>query len=90
MTNPLQLNIGIEAPHRNRYLFSDHYLENLLPADPRWEAGLSNIVGVYGDHHLAYQRLVERIAATNRLIDLIVYRLYGLTEEEVAIVEEPR
>jgi hypothetical protein len=28
-----------------------------------------------------------RIAATDRLIDLIVYRLYGLTEEEVAIVE---
>lgn len=28
-----------------------------------------------------------RLAATDRLIDLIVYRLYGLTEEEVAIVE---
>jgi hypothetical protein len=27
-------------------------------------------------------------AATDRLIDLIVYRLYGLTEEEVAVVEE--
>lgn len=31
--------------------------------------------------------LLERIASTDRLIDLIVYRLYGLTEEEVAIVE---
>jgi len=31
--------------------------------------------------------LLERIAATDRLIDLIVYRLYDLTEEEVAIVE---
>jgi len=31
--------------------------------------------------------LKERIAATDRLIDLIVYRLYGLTDEEVAIVE---
>lgn len=31
--------------------------------------------------------LLERIAATDHLIDLIVYRLYGLTEEEVAIVE---
>jgi hypothetical protein len=28
-----------------------------------------------------------RIAAADRLIDLIVYRLYGLTEEEVAVVE---
>jgi len=33
------------------------------------------------------QPLLARIAATDRLIDLIVYRLYGLTEEEVAVVE---
>jgi hypothetical protein len=31
--------------------------------------------------------LKERIAATDWLIDQIVYRLYGLTAEEVAIVE---
>ena len=31
--------------------------------------------------------LLARLAATDRLIDLIVYRLYGLTEEEVAVVE---
>jgi hypothetical protein len=31
--------------------------------------------------------LKAKIAATDRLIDLIVYRLYGLTEEEIAIVE---
>jgi hypothetical protein len=31
--------------------------------------------------------LLERIASTDRLIDLIVYGLYGLTEEEVAVVE---
>lgn len=31
--------------------------------------------------------LLERIAWTDRLIDLIVYRLYGLTEEEVAMVQ---
>lgn len=30
---------------------------------------------------------LARLAATDRLIDLIVYRLYGLTAEEVAIVE---
>jgi hypothetical protein len=27
------------------------------------------------------------LAHTDRLIDLIVYKLYGLTEEEIAIVE---
>jgi hypothetical protein len=31
--------------------------------------------------------LLTRIAATDRLIDRIVYQLYGLTDEEVEIVE---
>jgi hypothetical protein len=31
--------------------------------------------------------LMERIAETDELIDQIVYRLYGLTEEEIGIVE---
>jgi hypothetical protein len=31
--------------------------------------------------------LLRKIELTDRLIDLIVYRLYGLTDEEVAIVE---
>ncbi len=31
--------------------------------------------------------LRERIEATDRLIDQIVYRLYGLTEEEISVVE---
>lgn len=34
--------------------------------------------------------LKARLAATDRLIDLLVYRLYGLTEAEVAIVEGAR
>jgi hypothetical protein len=33
------------------------------------------------------QPLMERIAATDELIDQIVYRLYGLTEEEMKIVK---
>ena len=53
-------------------------------------ANLSDVVGVYRKHHPAYRQLVRRIAATDRLIDLIVYRLYGLTEEEVAVVEGSR
>ena len=32
-------------------------------------------------------RLVLRIAATDALIDRIVYALYGLTDEESAVVE---
>jgi len=33
---------------------------------------------------------LARIEATDRLIDQIVYQLYGLTEEEVAMVEGNR
>ncbi len=50
-------------------------------------SGFSDLVGVYRDHALAYAALVQRIAATDRIIDQIVYQLYGLTEEEIAIVE---
>jgi hypothetical protein len=32
-------------------------------------------------------RLLGRIRQTNELIDAVVYRLYGLTEEEIGIVE---
>ena len=31
--------------------------------------------------------LKARLAATDRLIDQVVYQLYALTEEEIAIVE---
>jgi hypothetical protein len=45
---------------------------------------------VYAQHAPAYQALVDRIAATDDLIDQVVYRLYGLTEEEIAVVEGER
>jgi len=42
------------------------------------------------EYHASLEKLLplkRRLTATDRLIDLIVYRLYGLAEEEVAIVE---
>jgi hypothetical protein len=33
---------------------------------------------------------LRRIARTHWLIDFVVYRLYGLTEKEVAVVEGQR
>ena len=48
---------------------------------------LSKLVNVYRQHHPRYSELVDRIAKTDYLIDQIVYQLYGLTEEEIAIVE---
>jgi hypothetical protein len=47
---------------------------------------LSHLVRVYRKHHPRYADLVDRIGRTDRLIDQIVYRLYGLTDEEIAVV----
>jgi len=76
MAQAHQLSLDMEAPHNNQYLFSDHYLNHLLPGDPR-------------QHAPEYSRLVQTLAATDRLIDRIVYQLYGLTAEEIEIVEGP-
>ena len=47
---------------------------------------LSDLVAVYHDHAPAYRELSAH-RRTYDLIDQIVYRLYGLTPEEIAIVE---
>jgi hypothetical protein len=49
--------------------------------------GLADMVDVYNSYHAEYAALVQRIAETDGLIDQIVYKLYGLTDEEIAIVE---
>jgi len=49
--------------------------------------GLNHLVGVYRAHSPAYGELVARIATTDRLIDQVVYQLYGLTEGESVVVE---
>jgi hypothetical protein len=48
---------------------------------------LSDLVHVYRKYHPRYHELSDRIGRTDYLIDQVVYRLYGLTEEEIAIVE---
>jgi predicted RNA methylase len=50
-------------------------------------ASLADLVRVYRQRQPAIAALDQRIAFTDSLIDLIVYQLYGLTEDEVAIVE---
>ena len=40
------------------------------------------------EHSMSVLRpLLDRIHQTDRLIDKIVYQLYGLTEEEIRVVE---
>ncbi len=48
---------------------------------------LSDLVGVYHEHSAAYRGLVLRLSFTDRLIDQIVYKLYGLNDDEIALVE---
>ncbi|MBK8987348.1 MAG: hypothetical protein IPM39_14940 [Chloroflexi bacterium] len=50
-------------------------------------SNLSKLVQVYRDHAAGVAALSQRLAVTDRLIDQIVYQLYGLTPEEIAIVE---
>ena len=40
MSNSPKRITGVKSAHRNRHLFSNHYLDNLLPRDPDWEAAL--------------------------------------------------
>lgn len=48
---------------------------------------MAGIVRAYRRHAGTVQELDACIAGTDSLIDQIVYRLYGLSEEEIAIVE---
>jgi hypothetical protein len=50
-------------------------------------AYMSDLVRVYQQYHARLAPLMRRIQRTDRLIDQVVYQLYGLTEEEVAVVE---
>ena len=58
-----------------------------LKVDPSERAFQEQLAGEYEGSLGKLLPLKARLAATDRLIDLIVYRLYGLTEEEVAVVE---
>lgn len=97
MPSSMQLSLGVEPGHRNQYLFSDHYLDELLPDEKLWRAfvkalassvpNLSALVEVYRARSPDYRDLTRRLALTDRLIDQIFYKLYGLTEGEIAIVE---
>lgn len=50
-------------------------------------ASLADLVRVYRQRQPAIAALDAYLAFTDSLIDQVVYRLYGLTEEEVGIVE---
>lgn len=59
-----------------------------LNIDPQTRSVQESIEREFSASMAKLTPLKAHIAVTDRLIDLIVYRLYGLTEEEIAIVEE--
>jgi len=50
-------------------------------------ADMSDLVAVYERYRAQLAPLMRRIRRTDSLIDRVVYQLYGLTEEEIAVVE---
>ena len=50
-------------------------------------SGLADLVRVYRDHRPSIAALEEEISGNLGLIDRVVYALYGLDEEEIALVE---
>ncbi|MBA3533480.1 MAG: Eco57I restriction-modification methylase domain-containing protein [Ardenticatenales bacterium] len=61
------------------------FLRALVGALP----GLSQIVHLYRQHAPTYEISSRKIKESDLLIDQIVYRLYGLSDEEIALVEGP-
>ena len=72
-------------PSTNKVYVANCGNDTLLVNVPLGDLG--ELVAVYRQHGPGYRGLVTRIEATNCLIDQIVYKLYGLTEDEIAIVE---
>ncbi len=50
-------------------------------------AAMSELVAVYERYHARLAPLMRRIRRTDWLIDQVVYQAYGLTEEEIGVVE---
>ena len=50
-------------------------------------ADMSALVAVYKQYRQELAPLMRTIQRTDWLIDQVVYQLYGLTDEEIAIVE---
>jgi hypothetical protein len=65
-------------------LKENHRALNINPSERKFQDRLAK---EFGSSLAKLGPLKARTEATDRLIDQIVYRLYGLTEEEIKIVE---
>jgi hypothetical protein len=64
-----------------------HWRRRRLRAAPSARAFQTRLAEEYAASLERLLPLKARLAAADHLIDRVVYRLYGLTEEEVALVE---
>ncbi len=84
---------SIKEYHDNNF---DHLLEvlkknkNKLSVDPSTRKTQELLEKHFTKSMSALAPLKEKIKATDELIDKIVYKLYGLTPEEIAIVESKK
>jgi len=62
--------------------------KRISKVDATTAAFVSKVTSEYDTATAALTPMLEALEKTDRLIDHIVYRLYGLTDEEIAIVEE--
>ena len=83
MSQPLQLSVGVQDVVNNQYLFSDHYLLNLLPRDPRWQGDLGRAGAFAGE---ASQNLPEQ----DYLFQAMIYGSLADTYRQHARWQEPR
>jgi hypothetical protein len=54
-----------------------------------WESVKGEVQAAYEQSLAKLRPIKQRLAETDALIDRIVYRLYGLTDEEIRLVEQP-
>ena len=59
-----------------------------MPRSPQAAAVISDSYDLAGRSHHDKSLIHRQIDATDKQIDQLVYELYGLTDEEIRIVEE--
>ena len=79
------------------FLITDHLPQTLAWSPAAFEDFLRELIGktsnlsdfleVYCRYTDQYRQVTDALEKTDNLIDQIVYALYGLTEEEIVIVE---
>lgn len=69
------------------YRLNEAQFKWCLKARLKKVTNLSDLVACFQHHRVILAPLAANIEATDRLIDQIVYKLYRLTDEEIAIVE---